>query len=210
MTARERVQTNLIVGIIYPLYQMIDEDIAALAAQLTRQMTIEYRQVIQGQLVLYGCQKTVTGPDAVSQRWIDAYARKNSEGIATTYNRELANQIDRLWQSNPRGNRAYYFKNLDLWRTRRNVHKVPSIALNTAQAIREYAQQRFREENGIEGRFLFVGPPPVCEKCMRLKALGVVSEAEAQRYGNSQHVGCPHEWQQLIARPIDCAEAWTG
>jgi hypothetical protein len=210
MTARAPVETNLIVGIVLPLYQMIEEDITALAARLTRQMTIEYRQVIQGQLVLYGCQKLVTGPDAISQRWIEAYAKKNSEGIARTYNRELSNKISALYQANPRGNRRYYARALDAWILKRNSYKLPSIALNTAAAIREYAQQRFREENGIEGRFLFVGPPPVCEKCLRLKSLGVVTEAEARRYGNSQHVGCPHEWEQLIPKKIDCDEAWTG
>ena len=210
MTSRERVSSNLIVGIVLPVYSMIDEDITALAERLMQQMTIEYRKVIQGQLTLYGCQKIVTGPDAVSQRWIEVYARKNSEGIAQTFNRELSNQIQRLYDANPRGNRSYYFKALDAWVAQRNVHKLPSIALNTAQAIREYAQQRFRQENGIEGRFLFVGPPPVCKKCLRLRALGLVSEAAARRYGNSQHGGCPHEWEQVIARKIECETAWTG
>lgn len=210
MTARERIETNLIVGIVEPLYRMIGDDIDALADQLQAQMIIEYLKTIQSQLNLYQCQRLATGPDSTSLAWIRAYARTNADGIAKTHDRELGNQISRLYQANPKGNRAYYFKNLDAWTAQRNTYKLPSIALNTAQAVREYAQQRFRDENGIKGRFLFVGPPPVCPICTRLKGLGAVSEAEARRIGNSQHVGCPHEWQQLIPSGLNCAEAWTG
>lgn len=211
MTARVPVSTNLIVGIILPVYSMIDEDIAALSDRLEQQITIEYRKTIQAQLNLYRCQKTVTGPDATSLAWIKDYATKTAEGIATTYNRELSNQISRLFDSNPRGNRYYYIKALEAWVAQRNSHKIPSIALNAAQAVREYAQQRFREENGITGRFLFVGPPPVCPICTRLKALGVVSEKEARRIGNSQHVGCSHEWSQLLPSKMECGDdTWTG
>lgn len=210
MTSRELTQTNLIIGVLYPLYSMIDEDIAALAADLRRQVVAEYGRTVQQQLNLYGCQRLATPPDAVSQRWIDAYLTKTSEGIARTYNTQLRNEIERLYQANPRGNRYYYMRALETWTQRRNAYKIPSIALNAKTAAAQYARQRFRDENGIQGRFVFVGPPPVCKRCMKLKGLGPVSEEQATKYGDSQHVNCPHFWQQLINSRIDCANAWTG
>lgn len=210
MTSRQLTQTNLILGILYPLYEMQEEDIAALSAGLSRQVRAEYGKTIQTQLNLYGCQKLVTGPDAQSERWIEAYVTKTAEGIAKTYNTQLRNEIQRLYDANKRGNRYYYMRGLDAWTIRRNAYKEPSIALNTMTAARDYATKRFRTENNIGGRFVFVGPPPVCKRCIKLKALGVVSAEAAERYGDSQHVNCPHKWEQLIPQRINCDEAWTG
>jgi hypothetical protein len=210
MTTREPVTTTLILGIIMPLYEMQQEDITALAADLERQVRTEYGRTIQTQLNLYKCQRLATGPDAESTRWIEQYVKSTSEGIARTYNRELSNKIAALHAANVRGNRYYYMRALDTWTRQRNAYKVPSIALNSMTATRQYAAQRFRAENNVTGRMVFVGPPPVCKKCLRLKALGPVSVEQARKYGDAQHVNCPHRWEQLIPKAINCQEAWTG
>lgn len=210
MTAREPITTNLIVGIVLPLYRMDAVDIEALAAQLERQTTIVYRQEIQRNLNLYKCQRLVTGPDAAAQQWIADKTRQDAEGIANTYNTQLEREIQRLYASNKFGNRYHYIRGLDAWASKRNAYKAPSIALNTMTAARQYAAQRFREENNVTGRMVFVGPPPVCKRCLRLKALGPVSVEQARAYGDSQHPNCPHSWEQLIPTAIDCENAWTG
>lgn len=203
--------TNLIVGIILPLYRMMEEDIAALADKLAAQMTTEYLKTIQTQLQLYGCNRPASGPDAISQRWITGKSKTDAAGIARTYNRELENKIRMLYEANPRGNRSYYYKNLDAWAAARNQWKLPSIALNTAQAIRQYAQQRFRDENGISGRYIFTGPAPVCSVCISRKALGVVTLEMTKKYPFPAHPGCVHSWSEITPKKIPCDETtWTG
>lgn len=210
-TRKETIDTRLI-RVITLLYSMQDDDIAQLQEQISKQLTITYRTVIQAQLRLYGCQKTVTGPDAKAQRFIETKAKQDAEGIARTYNTQLKNEVQRIYNRNPRGNRYFFMRALDAWAAKRNQFKTPSIALNTMTAAREYAQRRFVEENGIEGKWRLVGPPPVCKDCMRIAALGVVTWAVTQKPRNRlpSHVGCPHQWAQLIPKRIECDTAWAG
>jgi hypothetical protein len=209
MTTRERVDSPVIRR-IFEAYRMDESDIVSLYERLERQLTSVYRQTIQRNLIKYGCQKTVTGPDAQSTRWIQAKARKDSEGISNTFDRELMSQIQKVRAKNKRANRFQYIRELDAWIAKRNGYKVASISLNTLTAAREYAAQRFRHENNINTRMRFVGPPPVCRKCIKLFGLGAVSVETADRYGDSQHGGCPHRWEELVIRKIDCSTAWTG
>jgi hypothetical protein len=209
VTTRERIDTE-IVRKVYEHFKMLEADTAALSQQITKQLIGVYKTTIQSQLVLYSCQKLATGPDAKATDWINEKAQKDSEGITATYNRELLSKVRALHSENRRGNRFFYLRALDAWILQRNAHKIPSISLNTMTSAKEYAANRFRDENGIEGKFIFAGPPPVCKKCMRLKALGLVSAAQAKRYGNSQHVNCPHFWQAVTLGKLECETAWTG
>jgi len=212
MTAREPINTDLIVGVIRPLYAMIPDDVEQLTERLEQQMVVVYRQTIQLQLNLYRCQRLVTGPDAQSQAWIENKAQADAESIARTYRRELENQIKRIYESNPRSNRFLYMRELDAWATRRNQYKLPSIALNTMTAVRRYATDRFIVENGIKGKFVLVGPPPVCLICIRIKAKGPMTFEQTQQPRNQlpAHVNCVHQYGQLIPTAIDCENAWTG
>jgi hypothetical protein len=209
MTAPARVDSPVIRR-IFEAYKMDVADVQALYAQLERQLTVTYRQTVQRNLVKYGCQKTVTGPDAKALKVIQAQARKDSEGISNTYERELMNRVQRIRSANKRANRFYYIRELDAWLAQRTPKKTASISLNTLTYARSYAAQRFREENGINAKMRFVGPPPVCEKCIKLFGLGVVSVEAAKRYGDSQHGGCPHRWEELVLQKLDCSTVWTG
>lgn len=209
MTSRERVETNIIRKIV-DHYSFQANDIQLLKSQIETQLTTTYRQVIAQQLRLYGCQKIATGPDAISLKWIQDKATKDATSIAATYLRELQHEVQRIYSKNKRSNRYAYMRALDVWSAKRDAYKINQIGLNTAIQARDYAAQRFRDENGIEGRFLFAGPPPVCKKCMRLKAKGLVSAAEAKRYGSQQHINCPHAWQAVTLGKVDCETVWTG
>lgn len=212
MTTREPVSTNLIVGIIRPLYAMDEDDIQALANDLRRQVMAEYGREIQRNLNLHGCQRLYSGPDARARDWIDEYVQKNAEGIAKTYDTQLENEIRRQYAANPRANRFAYIRNLDAWTKRRNAFKVPSISLNTMTQVRVYAQDRFLTENNIEGKFAFVGPPPVCRICIRAKGRSPITRAQMKQAHNKApfHVGCPHRWDVLVTVKIDCESVWTG
>lgn len=212
MTIPVRVD-SVITTKIYEHYKMLQGDIDALSQQITQHLTATYRQTINAQLRLYSCQKSATGPDASAQKWIDEKAIEDSTGIATTYNRELKNKISRLRKENRRGNRFYYLKALDSWIQTRNAYKIQSIALNTMTQARAYAQDRFIRENKITGRFVMVGPPPVCRICIRIKAKGPLTWEECMKPANfvPAHVHCPHRRQALVIKPIKCDElTWTG
>lgn len=190
---------------------MTARDTAELAAQLEQQMVAQYRLTIQAQLKLYGCTRSATGPDTESASYLQFKARLDAQSITDTYNRELTNEVNRLWAANRRGNRFYWFKNLEAWNTKRNAHKLDSIALNTMTAARKYAQDRFVDMNNIQGRWRLVGPPAVCRICVALFALGVVSLETTRKRPAPAHVNCPHTWAQVIPKKFDdCSEVWTG
>lgn len=194
------------------LYGMQEDDINALADRLLAQRAVEWQKSIQQELRRYGCDKPALAPVGADALELFRLSEQDARSIATTYNRELQNQVQRLYTGNPKGNRNYYFSQLEAWAARRDAYKGQQIALNTAATTRQYAQQRFRQENAIQGKYVFAGPPPVCEKCSRLKAMGAVTIEVVNRYGNAQHPNCPHEWTPIrgIKGGIDCETAWAG
>jgi hypothetical protein len=210
MTTRERINTGLIRAIV-DVYSMTEGDINALVEQIKSQLMTTYRQSIQRQLVLYSCQKIVTGPDNQALAFLEAKALKDARGIANTYQNDLERKVQFLYIQNRRGNRNYYSSNLNTWARQRTTSKARVISLNTMTSAREYAVQRFRTENNITGKFIFAGPPPVCKKCIRLKAKGLVSAEQAKNFGDSQHINCPHFWQAVTLGKFNCNdETWTG
>jgi hypothetical protein len=203
---------NRITEKIVDHYAFQAEDFQALRSQLERQLTVVYRQTISAQLNLYGCQKLATGPDAISMRWISEKAETDATSIAATYLRELANKVTALNKSNRRGNRYFYMSALDAWLASRTPRKSASIGLNTMTAAREYAKDRFITENGIEGKFVLVGPPPVCKDCIRIKGYGPMTYKQTRMKNRRlpAHAGCPHTYQALTLTKLDCSTVWTG
>jgi hypothetical protein len=140
-----------------------------------------------------------------------AQSKADADSIAATWNKDVARQIERLYKQNPKGNRSYYASNLERWANNRAFWKQPSIALNTEQTTRYYAARRFSAENGLQGtKYVFAGSPPVCKRCMRLFALGVVSESVVRKNVTPVHLNCPHEWQPFNPQRIPCNELWLG
>lgn len=210
MTTRIPVSTRLI-DAITAHYAMNEDDIRLLMERITAQLITTYRRVILQQLQLYKCQKTPSNPiDPQSQQWVEAKALKDAKGIAATYERELRNKVSRLYQANRRGNRNYYISNLDRWITQRNSHKSSSISLNTMTAARKYAKDEFRSRNVRGGKYILVGPPPVCKLCIRIKGLGPVDLATTKRRPLPAHGGCPHDYEAVTLGKVDCETIWTG
>jgi hypothetical protein len=213
MTVPAAVQSSQLVRIITLLYSMQGEDINLLADRLLQQRATEWANAISQELRRYGCSQTGRAPVGSDALELFRLSEQDAQGIASTYNRELSNQVQRLYAANPRGNRTYYTSNLEKWAAKREIYKAQQIALNTAATTRQFAQTRFRQMNNIErGKYLFSGPPPVCVKCVSLKAKGLVSLEFVNRHPSPQHPNCPHEWVQARIRGVnlDCATAWTG
>jgi len=201
--------TNL-VSTITLLYSMQQDDINALADRLLQQRAVEWQRSIQQELARYGCNQSARAPVGGDALDLFRMSENDARSIAQTYNRELRNQVQRLFEANPKGNRNYYISRLEAWAKRRDAYKAQQIALNTAATTRQLAQSRFRQQNNINSKFLFVGPPPVCITCTRLKAMGLVTQDVVNQYPSPQHLNCPHEWQDARPKGIDCATAWAG
>lgn len=212
MTNPVAIQTSNLVRTITLLYSMQDADTLQLATQLQEQRALQWQQTISRELARYGCTQTGRLPAGNDAATLSQMSLTDARSISNTYNRELQNQVQRLYNANPRGNRNYYFKNLEAWAAKREVYKAQQIALNTQTMTAEFARQRFRDENNVQGRYVFSGPAPVCVKCTRLKAMGIVGLAVVQQYGDSQHINCPHFWVDIRPRSskLDCSTAWKG
>lgn len=211
MVSPVQAQTAVVTKIIEH-YAFQFEDVQALKSQIERQLTIVYRQTIAAQLNLYGCQKLATGPDDAAQKWIEEKAIQDVKSIVNTFERELRNKVISIYKGNKKSNRFAYMRALDAWIAGRNGRKNASISLNTMTSARKYAQDRFTRENNIGGKWVFAGPPPVCKDCVRIKGYGPQTFEQTQKAGRQlpSHVNCPHRYQQLIPKKIDCQNAWSG
>ena len=196
--------------IIGLLYRMERDDVTALAEQLLEQRKRAWATALAELGREYGCGKPPRAPSGDDLRELRRMSREDARQIADTWNKDVSRQIERLYEANPRGNRHYYARRLEAWSAERNAWKAPSIAFNTAQQTRFYAQQAFYRANGIEPRFIFVGPPPVCEACVMHFAAGVVGQDYVDRNAAPVHVNCPHEWRALRQERIPCEDLWLG
>lgn len=197
--------------ILMLLFSMQDDDITALSAKVLDQRKQVWIDTLNEQARRYGCNRASANPPRKNNlRDLKRMSDKDAKGIARTYNRDLERELKRLYAANPRGNRNYYYKNVNAWITRRNVWKSVQIALMTEGQTREYAKSEFYRNNDLRGRYIFVGPPPVCDDCARLFAMGQVSETVVGRYPNPQHVNCLHAWQLVTGQRVDCRDVWVG
>src|SRR5690606_3911196 len=116
----------------------------------------------------------VNPPSRGDLAWLRAEARQDAASITRTWNRDAERQLRRLYEANPRGNRHYYARHMEEWAAARDIWKNKQIAVTTEQKARSYAQERFRQENGLRGdAYVMVGPPPVCGVCVGYFAAGV-------------------------------------
>lgn len=136
----------------------------------------------------------------------DADARQ----IAKTYNRDVERKLKKLYESNPRGNRRYYAKNMRIYLEQRSSWKTVQIALQTETTTRAYAQEQFRNNNRIQAFYVFAGPSPVCSDCARLYSMGLVTQSVVDRNPAPVHINCTHQWQSRPTQQVRCEDLWIG
>lgn len=198
--------------IIALLYKMQPEDQQLVQERIVALMKTAWGQAIEDEAKRYGCRKAkASAPRREDLAYLQNIARQDAESITRTYNREVERQIEKLYAANPKGNRHYYAKRMEVWIDKRKKYKIPLIALQTNQNIRGWAKQRFWQMNaeGVQ-RYKLTGPPPVCKTCARLIGMGAVSEEVYRRYFPTVHIGCTHEWQTAVPDKIPCEEMWLG
>lgn len=195
---------------IFNAYAYDQSDIDKLAAKLTEQRRAAWLNSLADMARLHGCSQFPKPPKGADAKKLKTDSIKDAESIANTYNRELRNQIERIYKDNPRANRNTYARRLATWNARRDAYKVYQISLNTDSTARQYAQSRFYSMNPLEPRFVYSSIPPVSNECIRRTAAGVVTLAYVQSHPVPSHVNCPHQWRNVAPQRADCANLWLG
>jgi hypothetical protein len=187
-------------------------DADSLTASILKQRSETWRATLTEDARAAGSGKTGQGPSGGDLSELSRLSRRDADSIANTFDRELNNQIDRLYDANPTGDRAYYVRELTNWAEQRADYKDRQIANMNRQTARSYAQERFEVMNKVgDALSLFVGPPPREPVCAGHFAAGLVDAQYVAANRTPIHIGCPHSWerqQSVIGVPIE--EIWVG
>ena len=197
--------------IIFLLYQFQEEDVDDIARRLAERMKATWVNTLTDLAGTHGCKRYASTPKGEYAKTLTKQATVDAQSIVNTYNRELRNQIERLYKANPKGNRSYYFSNLEKWNTKRDGYKAYQIALATDSYARQYAQQQFYMHNlQLARSFAASGPPAVCKICIMIFAAGIVNFEYTQSHPLPAHYQCPHLYKVLTPIKANCQLLWLG
>jgi hypothetical protein len=194
-------------------YEIALPDEQTLTFTIYRQRVAAWQQTLTEEAAKLGSRKTGKAPSGVDAAYLQRQSREDAQSIRRTFQRDLEREIERLFNANPQGDRAYYIANLEQWADTRAQWKDRQIALYNNKTAQYYAQQRFHEMNKIVGAsFRFMGPAPACDDCGSLFAAGVVDQAYVEENPAPVHTGCPHWWESVdMPRPgVPLNELWVG
>jgi hypothetical protein len=193
------------------LYQYQDADVTALANDLLEQRKRAWLQALRDVGREHGVTVPPRPPSGDDLRELRRLAQEDARSIAKTWNRQVAAEIQRIYDANPRSNRFAYTRQLERWAEERGKYKNVQIALQSELTTREYARDQFYRNNALRGGlYVFSGGAPTCKQCVRLFGMGIVDQRVRDRYGDSQHISCPHYWQRLNPEQIGNDGAWMG
>lgn len=206
-------QDTRLLRILKLLYHQNDEDVKALADMLLEQRKAAWSAAIRAEAQQFGYTVKPHAPRREDLAELRRMSAEDARSIVRTWNHDVDRQLARLYEQNRRGNRHYYAKHMEDWAAKREVWKSRQIALYTEFSTKNYAQRRFWEMNGLRGaRYIFDGPPPVCDDCRHLYGLGAVDQATVDANPTPRHVNCPHFWRMLpwTADPPALRDLWVG
>lgn len=193
------------------LYRMTDDDTAALEEALLTARKRAWQTTIEDEARQMGYSVRANPPSGLDLAELRAMSAEDAASITKTYNRDVARQLQKLYDANHRGNRTYYISRMERWAQERAVWKDASIALNTEMQTVQYAKSRFWQNNGLRGeRFIASGPAAVCKVCIKIFAAGAVDYAYTQRYPFPSHVNCPHTYRKVGRARVPLDELWVG
>ncbi len=187
-------------------------DESSLITSILAQRNDTWRSTLTSEARAAGSSKSGIGPTGKDASHLSRLSRDDAASIVNTFDRELNNLIDRLFDANPTGDRAYYIAEINVWSAQRADYKDRFIANMNRTTARTYAQARFNEENKSgEALSLFVGPPPRESVCAGHFAAGLVDRTYVERNPTPIHLGCPHGWETQVTRiGVPLAKLWVG
>jgi hypothetical protein len=196
---------------IYLLYSQQTADTDKLTRVITERRKAAWINELTTLAKRHGCSRYAGTPKGEDARELTRTSQTDADGISRTYNRELRNQIERIYRENPRANRNAYYKALEAWAKQRDSWKTLQIALHTDSTARQFAHTRFYQQNpAIAQRFAAAGPPAVCRICLKIFADGVVDFMYTQKHPFPAHINCPHSYKAIAPVRAACDALWLG
>lgn len=206
-------KTSNLLKVMALLYQYQPEEVIALQGTIVQRRIQAWMTALATKAREYGCgsntPKLPSGRDATE---LDKMAKFDATSIAKTWDRDVLYKLLRLYENNPKGNRNYYAKNMEIWVKNRDQWKLPQIAITLEQSTRHYAQLRFYEENKISPKFVYSpSPRHVSDECKSRFSAGVVGIQYVKDNPVPAHPNCPHDWIEVTTTiRIDCKVLWLG
>jgi hypothetical protein len=190
-------------------FAVTDED--ALTESIYQQRAETWRSTLTEEARAAGSSKTGQGPNGRDRDELRQMSRTDAQSIRNTFNRDLASQINQMYDAGLRS-RQEFISALTEWADNRAEWKDRQIANQNRGTARTYAQERFNEENEVgEALYLFTGPPPREEECAKLFRAGLVNREFVERNPTPVHINCPHEWEVQVSRPgVARDRIWVG
>lgn len=180
-------------------------------AQLFNVMRQAWLNAIQDEINYVGGWQRAQGPNGADLAYLQQLAADDAASITATFNKDIEKHLQKLYKDYPNASAQFYIESMRAWAQDRADWKGLQIAFNTEARAREYARERFRQENySIDTKYVFVGPPPTCEKCVTLFAAGVVDKMFIDQHPAPVHINCPHTWRAVRKPKVDLNNLWVG
>jgi hypothetical protein len=198
---------------IISLYSMTDGDILQLQAALFEQLRASWLAQMATLSRQHGAPNATPQLQGAEYERLQAKALEDARKIAQTYNDDLRRQVNAIYTRNPSAGREEYISILASWGRERGEHKTITIAIATILWAAALGLELFITRNNLQYQlFKAIGGTPVCEKCMRIIAAGVVSYQYTQDNPLPAHVNCAHEYVPVNAQDLGSLgiAAWVG
>lgn len=210
-----RPRGSELVTIISFIYEMNEEDQQQIEDEILRTRAAAWQAAVQAEARRLGYQGTVNPPRGRDLEQLRRQSREDAISIRRTHNKAVRNQVQRLYDQNPRGNRNYYAKNMETWYVDRDDYKARQIALNTEQTGFFNGKETFIEVNGLEGgTYVYDGASPVGPICKERFAKGRANWRYVRNNPTPAHPNCPHSWLEVepprLASGTSLDELWVG
>lgn len=216
--ANEQTARNTLLGLglltlggLIASYLLTTDQQAQQAAQLLNISKRVWVDAIQDEINYVGGNQRARAASGADLAYLEAMAREDAQSIVNTFNRDAQRQLEKLYKENPNASKQFFIESMKAWVEKRAGWKGLQVAFNTEAKAREYARNQFRLHNYPETtRFIFVGPPAVCRRCMNLFAMGIVDFDFVQRTQIPVHLNCPHTFRALRKPKVDLVNLWVG
>lgn len=188
------------------------QDVTELTAALTKARRRAFEDELTAMLSQVGCGgqgRLTRGPELKA---LSEQSAEEAQGIADTYNRDLAFAILTIGQDAPRANRFVYASRLAVWDENRAAWKTRQIAEWTEGTARTGAVRAFLKNNNLTGEARVVpetAAEPVCEGWIKR---GWVPVRELMADPPPYHPNCPHSTESRLEKipRAECADLWRG
>lgn len=167
-----------------------EEDAQRIARQLYALKARAYRDTLAELAARHGEPRKRIILSAEIREALEAEAIDSARRTVYTYNRMLASFAARREGMDP----DQFARELQAYARARGKSRLRVAASFAPLNPRLDAEIAFYRENGVEPDFDFIGPPPKCALCVKLKKGGPWSVEDVLRIG-LPHLGCTHHWR---------------